>query len=264
MAASTKNPSRTLKKAPLLEAIFEMRWELAQIPNTQVRRDPAYPLLYGRLYDRFKKEYTVAEDLPSVQMHPDASPYVVRHRMRKSATEWPVVQIGPGILSVHQAKNGYSWEKFRDEIVRIFEGFTDFYPASTFELNILKTELRFLNGIEIEADDLLQEFFAEKLNTRVQLPQGLFGATKVQSRPEGLSLNASFQIDKPFGQAMVGIGSGAMEEKRAVLQQMMFQSVGENAPQDLGALDPWLDAMHGISKQWFETLFAGELIKTFA
>ena len=83
---------------------------LAPVPNTQVRRDPAYPLLYGRLYDRFKKDYAVVEDLPSVQAHPDASPYIVRHRMRKAAEKWPLVQVGPGVITVNEGKD-YSWDE---------------------------------------------------------------------------------------------------------------------------------------------------------
>lgn len=264
MTISAKSSSsRTLKKAPILEAIFEMRWELPQIPNTQTRRDPAYPLLYGRMYDRFKKEYTVTEDLPSVQVHPDASPYVVRHRMRKSANEWPIAQIGPGIITVNEGKD-YSWDSFRHEIVRIFEAFTDFYPASTFELNILKTELRFINGVEVEPGENPLKFFEEKLHTRVEFPSDLLTKNKMNSKPEGLTLNAGFQIEEPVGSAMIGIGSGSTEDKPAVIQQMLFHSVGENAPQDLGSLDPWLDSMHAIAKNWFETLFEGELLKKFS
>lgn len=254
--------STVLKKAPILEAIFEMRWEMPQIPNTQTRRDPAYPLLYGRMYDRFKKEYTLAEDLPSVQVHSDASPFVVRHRIRKSANEWPVAQIGPGILTVNEAK-GYSWDRFRHEIVRIFEAFTDFYPASTFPLNILKTELRFINAVEVEAGENPLKFFEEKLHTRLELDPNLYTKNKIKPYPEGLTLSAGFQIEEPVGNAMLGLGSGSSEDKPAVIQQMFFQSLGENAPQDLGALDPWLDSMHTIAKNWFETLFHGKLLQKF-
>lgn len=254
---------KILKNAPILEAIFEMRWELPQIPNTQVRRDPAYPLLYGRMFDRFKKEYTVTEDLPSVQVHPDQSPYVVRHRMCKKKNEWPLVQIGPGIITVNESK-GYCWDQFRHEIVRIFEAFTDFYPASTFELNILKTELRFVNGVEIKEGEDPAKFFQEKMNIRVELAPNLFKKNKMKETLQGLTLNAGFLIEEPVGQAFLGLGSGAMDDKPAIIQQMLFQSVGESAPQDLGSLDPWLDSMHTVAKNWFEALFGGELLAKFS
>ena len=262
MTATAKAKNIVLTKPPILEAIFEMRWDLAPVPNTQVRRDPAYPLLYGRLYDRFKKEYTVVEDLPSVQAHPDASPYMVRHRMRKAADKWPLVQVGPGVITVNEGKE-YSWDKFREEIIRFFEAFTDFYPASTFPLNIIKTELRFINGIEIQEGENPLQFLSEKLHTKIEMDSALFAPNKVLPIPEGISLNAGFKTEQPQGQVMLGIGSGEIMDKSAMLQQMLLQSIGENAPQDLGTLDPWLDGMHKIAKNWFETLCRGEVMKRF-
>jgi len=262
MTLATKTKNIVLTKPPILEAIFEMRWDLAPVPNSQVRRDPAYPLLYGRMYDRFKKDFGVVEDLPSVQAHPDASPYVVRHRMRKAADKWPLVQVGPGVITINEGKD-YSWEKFREEIVRFFEAFTDFYPASTFPLNIVKTELRFINGIEINDKENPLQFLAEKLHTKIELDAALFAPNKVSPTPEGITLNMGFSIQQPEGKAMLGIGSGEIMDKPAMLQQMLLQSVGESAPQDLGSLDPWLDSMHKIAKNWFETLCRGEIMKRF-
>jgi len=262
MSATMKVKPLVLTKPPILEAIFEMRWELAPVPNSQVRRDPAYPLLYGRLYDRFKKDYAIVEDLPSVQAHPDASPYVVRHRMRKAADKWPLVQVGPGVITINEGKE-YSWDKFREEIVRIFEAFTDFYPASTFPLNVVKTELRFINGIEMGDNENPLQFLAEKLHTKVELDPALFTQNKITPAPEGVTFNAGFNIQQPIGKAMLGIGSGEIMDKPAMLQQMLLHSVGESAPQDLGSLDPWLDSMHRIAKNWFETLCRGEVMKRF-
>lgn len=263
MSATSKTKSVVLTKPPILEAIFEMRWNLAPVPNNnQVRRDPAYPLLYGRLYDRFKKDYALVEDLPSVQAHPDASPYMVRHRMRKAADKWPLVQVGPGVITINEGKD-YSWDKFRDEIVRIFEAFIDFYPASTFPLNIVKTELRFINGIEINEKESPLQFLAEKMHTKIELDSALFSSNQILPNPEGITLNMGYQIQEPEGKAMLGIGSGEVMDKPAMLQQMLFHSIGDSAPQDLGALDPWLDSMHKIAKNWFETLCRGEVMKKF-
>jgi len=262
MSSITKIKPLVLSKPPILEAIFEMRWNLASVPNTQARRDPAYPLLYGRLYDRFKKDYSLVEDLPSVQAHPDASPYIVRHRMRKAADKWPLVQVGPGIITINEGKE-YSWDKFREEIVRIFEAFTDFYPQSSFPLNIIKTELRFINGIEMTENENALQFLADKLHTKIEIDSSLFAPNQIMPNAEGVTLNVGYNIQDPEGKAMLGIGSGEVMDKPAMLQQMLFHSIGESAPQDLGTLDPWLDSMHKIAKNWFETLCRGEVMKKF-
>jgi uncharacterized protein (TIGR04255 family) len=253
-----------LNKPPILEALFEMHWELAPVPNTQIRRDVSYPLLYGRLYDRFKKEYEFVEDLPSVQAHPDAHPYIVRHRMRKAKDQWPILQVGPGIITVNVAKGTYAWDRFREEIVRIFEAFVDFYPASTFPLNILKTELRFINGVEVGGEEDPLTFLSRYMRTNIELNSELFVPGQIELPVQALTLNVGFKIQNPVGNALLVLGSGALEEKPALIQQLLMQSVGENAPQDLGSLDPWLDSIHGLAKHWFETLYQGELMKQFA
>ena len=147
--------------------------------------------------------------------------------------------------------------------MRFFEAFTDFYPFSTFPLNIIKTEIRFINGIEVTAEDKLLPFLADKLHTKIEFDPNLFAPNKVQASPEGVTLNMGFEIEEPEGKAMLGLGSGEIMDRPAMLQQMVFYSMGESAPQDLGALDPWLDAMHKIAKGWFETLCRGELMKRF-
>jgi uncharacterized protein (TIGR04255 family) len=263
MAVTAKTRPSILTKPPILEAIFEMRWNLAPVPNSQIRRDPSYPLLYGRLYDRFRKDYALVEDLPSAQAHPDASPYVVRHRMRKAADQWPLVQIGPGVITVNEGTK-YGWDQFRGEIVRIFEAFTDFYPASTFPLNIVKTELRWINGIQISEKENPLQFMADKLHTKIELDSALFASGKVCPAAQAVMMNVGFDIQEPVGKAMLGIGSGEVADKPAILQQMMLQSLGDDAPQDFGALDPWLDSMHSIAKDWFEVLCRGDVMKQFA
>jgi uncharacterized protein (TIGR04255 family) len=170
--------------------------------------------------------------------------------------------VGPGVITINEGKD-YSWEKFREEIVRIFEAFTDFYPSMTFPLNIVKTELRFINGIEVNEQDTPLQFLAEKLHTKIDLDAALFAPNRILPNPEGLTLNLGFNIQEPEGKAMLGIGSGEVMDRPAMLQQMLFYSAGESAPQDLGALDPWLDSMHKIAKNWFETLCRGEVMKKF-
>ncbi|MCX6750116.1 MAG: hypothetical protein NTZ83_01545 [Candidatus Pacearchaeota archaeon] len=45
-----------LKNKPLVEAIFELRWQLKEI-QPGVKVDPNYKMLIGRVYERLKEEY---------------------------------------------------------------------------------------------------------------------------------------------------------------------------------------------------------------
>lgn len=84
---------KILKNKPLVEAIFELRWNL-QEPSPGMRVDPHYKLLIGRLYDKLNDEYPFHEQLPTATMPDEIAGYVVRHRFRKDKDKWPLIQIG--------------------------------------------------------------------------------------------------------------------------------------------------------------------------
>ncbi len=64
-----KTETPPLLHPPLIEAIFELRWEIENDQQNGRMRDPSYPMMYGSLYERLKKDFPVIEDLPSVQAH---------------------------------------------------------------------------------------------------------------------------------------------------------------------------------------------------
>lgn len=97
--------SRVLNNKPLVECILEMRWALVeQAPG--LSQDPHFPLLLGRLYDRLNADYPVHEQLPAAEVPSELVGHTVQHRFRRKAEGWPLVQVGPGILTVNDT-DGY-------------------------------------------------------------------------------------------------------------------------------------------------------------
>ncbi|MCD6239350.1 MAG: TIGR04255 family protein [Thermotogae bacterium] len=94
---------KILKNKPLVEAIFEFRWKL-QEPSIGVKIDPHYKILIGRMYDRVKDEYPFHEQLPAATMPDEIAGYVVQHRFRKDKDKWPLIQIGPGIITLNDTE----------------------------------------------------------------------------------------------------------------------------------------------------------------
>ncbi len=252
-----------LLSPPLAEAIFELRWELQTDPQTGRLRDPAYPMMYGRIYERFKKEFPIIEDLPSVQVHPEGSPYVVRHRLRKDKNGWPLVQVGPGIVTVNDAK-GYSWKQFKGLIARLIEAIAELYPVGAFPLNLVKCEVRYVNGFQfdMQSEDAL-DFLAEKLHTKIGLDPELFSNNEVGSKPQGVALNLAYQLNRPVGNLAFSFNLGHMDNKPAYILQTVVQSLGETVPQDKGGFDAWLNEAHDVAENCFLTFCKGSLIEKF-
>jgi uncharacterized protein (TIGR04255 family) len=96
-----------LPNKPLIEAILEVR------RGQDGQPDPAYPLIVGRLYERLRSEYPAIEDLPIVAVPAEIWVHQVRHRFRKTKDGWPLVQVGPGVLTVNET-DGYRWRDFSE------------------------------------------------------------------------------------------------------------------------------------------------------
>jgi uncharacterized protein (TIGR04255 family) len=248
---------------PLVEAIYELRWEMETDQQTGRMRDPSYPMMVGRMYERLKKDFPIAEDLPSVQAHPEATPYMPRHRMRKQKEGYPLVQIGPGILTMND-NQGYSWDNFKEIVVRLVETIIDLFPSGSIPLNFVKSELRYVNGIRF---DLAKEnplaFLAEKLHMKVELDPALNDQVSIAGKPNSIGLNLAYALENPLGHLGISANMGQVDGKPAFIQQTVIQSFGELVPTEVSAFETWLEEAHTTAESCFQVFTKGPLMNKF-
>jgi len=258
-----RNEIPPLLKPPLVEAIFELRWELQADQQTGRVRDAAYPMMYGRIYERLKKDFPLIEDLPSVQVHPEANPYVLRHRLRKEKNGWPLMQIGPGIATINDTK-GYSWTQFKSLILRLVESVVELYPAETFPLNFIKSEIRYINGVHF---DPVKEnplgFLSDKLHLKLEVDPEIVALNEVSEKPNAVNVNLAYALNRPVGNLALSVSLGQADSKPAYIFQTLIQSLGETVPQDKENFDPWLSQAHQAAENCFQTLCKGPLMNQF-
>jgi uncharacterized protein (TIGR04255 family) len=234
---------------PLIEAIFELHWELETDKQSGRMRDPTYPMMYGRLYERLKKNFPYTEDLPANQVHPEASPYVVRHRIRKEKMGYPLIQVGPGIATVNMA-GAYSWTDFSTQILTLIETLTEVAA-----LNFKKCELRYFNGVRVEQDSPLS-FLLEKMHIKLELDSDL-------PEPNGVNLALSYPLQNPKGNLGLNVHLGQMNSNPAYLFQTQVISLGEWVPNDSSGFIPWLVGAHDALTKSFHSLCKGPLMDKF-
>jgi uncharacterized protein (TIGR04255 family) len=251
-----------LARAPLVEAIFELRWELEGNPQEGRLKDPAYPMLYGRLYERLQREFPVIEDLPSMQVHPEVSPYVVRHRMRREVGGWPLIQVGPGVITVNEGK-GYGWRRFSRAIGAAVQGIIDLYPKSA-ALRFGTCDLRYINGFLFDpATESPVDFLREKLHIGVEVTPEIFELNDASRKARGASISLAYPLSSPSGHLLLNTGMGQVEGRSALIVQTAVQSAGEAVPQDSERLEAWLAQAHGVAVNCFASLCKGELMRSF-
>ena len=143
---------KTLQNKPLVEVIFELRWELQELaPGMKI--DPHYKILIGRIYDRVKDEYPFHEQLPTATMPDEIAGYIVQHRFRKGRDKWPLIQIGPGIITLNDTE-GYAWEDFKQRLNRVVDVLFDAYPEAEKNLKINWALLRYIDAVDFDYEKM--------------------------------------------------------------------------------------------------------------
>lgn len=101
--------TRKLQAPPIAEAILDVRWGLNERPADL---HDEYSLLLGRLFDRAKATYARREaqtQLPR-ELFSSAGPGVRMFFDRlRGESEYPLVQLGPGVASLHVDGPNYDW-----------------------------------------------------------------------------------------------------------------------------------------------------------
>jgi len=254
--------SQKLGKAPLVEAILEVRWKLTeQAPG--VATDPKYKVLVGRLYDRLESVYPFHEPLPTASMPDEMLSYVVQHRFRSAENKWPLVQVGPGVVTLNETKN-YTWDDFEGRCHELIKHLFDAYPDAARSLVIAGLQLRYIDAVpfEFNRDDILA-FMADKLKIHLAFPQKMFQDAPIQSLPAGFNLLSSFPITNPKGAIRLRFTRGMRDNRDALMWETVVQSDGADVPEMPAGFQVWLDGAHTLTHDLFFKLIEGPLEESF-
>ncbi len=266
-----------LKNPPLVEAILEVKWRVgppAQPTQTTDRSgvwfgqppegavDPSYDLLVGRLFDRFSSDYPFHERLPSAMIPADIAPFLVQHRFRKGENMWPLVQIGPGIVTLNDTEN-YRWSDFLERALTLINTLFEIHPRKS-EVVVESLLLRYIDAESFDyslASAL--DFLREKLKVSFELPNTLFQVERVASRPEGANFQITYRSTQPRGVAQLKIATGSRHNQRAIIWETAVLSSGQDVPSLPSGAKDWLEAAHALTHDWFVKLTDGELLRRY-
>ena len=252
---------KVLKNKPLVEAIFEVRWKPQE--SAQEIEYPYYKILIGRIYDRIKDEYPYHEQLPTATIPDQIAGYIVQHRFRKGKDKWPLVQIGPGIVTLNDTEK-YVWEDFEKRIHQILDVLFEVYQDAENSLNINGLLLRYIDGVDFnyEEDNVLS-FLDKNLKIKIDIYKKLFEETGVDSLPLGFNLMFSFPAAKPKGAVQLKFVRGKRKNTDALIWETHIQSIDNDVPKDREHINTWITDAHTLTDNWFFKMIKGELLERF-
>ncbi|MGD9552231.1 MAG: TIGR04255 family protein [Candidatus Caldatribacteriota bacterium] len=255
---------KELKNKPLVEAIFELRWKLKEDKNTiGIKKDPYYKILLGRIYDKVKEEYPYYLQLPTANMPDEIAGYVVQHQFRKDKDQWPLIQIGPGIITLNST-NDYIWEDFERRIANLLKVLFETYPESHTNLEVERLLLRYIDALDFNYEqDNIFDFLKEKMKVQIKLDKKLFENTGVAGLPLNFDLRFSFPSSKPQGAILLRFFKGVRGGSNALLWETQVQSMGQDIPKDKNEIISWAKESHILIDDWFFKIIEGDLIRRF-
>jgi len=254
---------KALKNPPLVEVILEVRWELTGIASSDTKIDPHYKLLPGKLSDALSEKYPYHEELPAASIPDEISPYVVKHRFRQAKDDWPLVQLGPGILTVNHTKRYTTFDEFRPLVVDAVDVLFRVYPERD-RLRISSLMLRCIDAKEFDCNKHdVTAFLRDKMGIPLSLPDKLFKNTGVRKIPNNFIWHLSFPCERPEGSATLKFALGTSSGKPVLIWEQVVNSANSQVPPMPKGFAAWIDAAHAVTEAWFLSLIEGELEKEF-
>jgi len=247
--------SPRLPNAPLLEAIFELKWQLKDERNNSFV-DNNYSLIIGSLNAKINEKYPKHDPvMPHVTMPEEVAQYLVQHRFRNNSSGWPLYQIGPGILTFNQTED-YDWDVYQEDLKELITAFLTIYPKSS-NLTLIEITLRYIDGLifNFDEDNIIQAL-ENKMDIKLTLPNTIFSNGKISQHPLAGNLLVSLPSMEPKGISVLNINRGQINGNDGIIIEMAVNSKGIDVPQTETEIFDWINQAHIITDDLFINLFA--------
>ncbi len=251
-----------LSNKPLVEAIFELKWHL---PNGDhgPAVDPHYRLLIGHLHAQLEEIYPYHEPLPTSSLPDVAAAYVVQHRFRTVEAGWPLIQLGPGVLTLNSTSE-YTWTDFQKRLRRAVEAWMRSQAKDDKQKHRVKSLLlRYIDSVSFDYENDVLSFLRDKLKVNLSMDEVLFQNAPVEAKPSAIDLRLAFPVSKPSGYLDVRFARGERDNTPALIWETRVAHEGQSVPQDEAGILEWADAAHDLTHEWFFKMIEGELRREF-
>lgn len=240
-----------LKNAPLVEVIFELRWVIGVNDKEELAK---CQYLHGDLYAQIKDEYKERESLVAQGIPMEFYLNNPSHRFRVAKDDYPLIQVGPGLLTVNTVDSKYIWEEYEVQVKNAIAKFFDVYvfdPAKEITLT-----LHYFDFLEFafEKNDVY-DYLSKNLNLSIQ--QNFY---KNKNNPNNFNLGFFYTTD--LGSLSIQITKGKnLQQIDGIIMQTTIVSKRIKPSKDL--IHNWLNESHDFCSQLFKDMTKGNLYESF-
>jgi uncharacterized protein (TIGR04255 family) len=253
-----------LPNAPLVEAIFELRWgNVRQVGDEfHFSTSPTEELLPGQFRSLVSSEGFIHYERINLEAPP--LPHIVFHRYRPKEKAWPCFQIGTGIFTTNQINDGYTWESFKEAILNGINFLNKSHPDGENKITPLGVELKYQDAFLLESGETCDQFLQKKICLGFSPPTDFLANSNLKEGMKNYKISFSLDLISPKGLLIININQGLINQKPAMIMETVVRSADENKPPyNLEYFSNWLEEAHNIQRHTFNTLIATKLHETF-
>lgn len=247
--------------APLIEAVFELRWgESPDKPGEFMFTPFDYQLprmLAGKLkvlgFDWHENLYPNSTD-----------PRIASHRFSAANELSPCVQVGTGLLTVNMLGNPvdfpglsvpkrYDWDDFLPYIASVVDLFNDAYPGGLGSLPGAIASLRFLDAFKLGSQNSV--VLAEKIwGTNLGIVTDIANLSNIKANPKDINFKAIFESDSPKAEIELNSYYGTVLNVQSLIVETNVSS--QIPPEDISCVQlvDWCKKVHATAIEIFRLL----------
>jgi uncharacterized protein (TIGR04255 family) len=234
-----------LPNAPLIEVIFELRWNPLSV-------DDQY--LHGDLYPLINSKYPYREVTNQIIPGPIPISGII-HRFRVAQNDYPLVQVSQGLITVNTIDSKYSWNEYEMWITDVLEKFDSISPLN--KRQSVRLALHYIDLIKFDFDNSdVYKFLSERLH--INISQSFY-------KPETTSKNIGLVwfFENQLGALTIGINRG---QNQAGDNGIGIQSVlnSNEIKPEIEEIKTWLKSAHIVMSKLFKNMTEGQLQHDFS
>jgi len=236
-----------LKKAPLVEVVFELRWA---ITNSNDLAKAQY--LYGDLYNELKDSYPFREGIVPAEVPVELLINRPIHRFRKAKNDYPLCQVGPGIITHNTIDKQYFWDSFYENTTKLIDSFFKVFPLN----EQISISLLYIDLIPFDfANNNVYKFLNDNLNID-------FKQSFLDENSQPFDLSFGFYYKTKFGNLELTFKRGRKNEnEEGILIQTRLN--GDNISTETNQIFDWLENAHDTCSNTFKKLISTKLYDSF-
>jgi len=238
-----------LPNAPLLEIVLELRWKITNKSDlTKIQ------YLYGDIYNILKTKYPFRESIAPLEIPMEILINQPAHRFRAAQNDYPLIQVGPGIITLNTIDSKYFWDDFSkdsEELIKTFLSVFPIQPNEKLTPSILFVDFFPFNFVEND----VYSFISEKFN--IEFKQNFI---KNDKNPRDINLGFYYEILLGDLSVVFQKGKNNKQTEGIVLQTRLN---GAALNPNLDDISSWIDKSHDICSDLFKKLTEGALYESF-